>query len=573
MRALKENLIEIVLKNNLLSQEQLDKALEIQKLKRVSLRRVLVDEGFIREEELMGFLSSHLLIPTLRLGKYKFDPEIIALIPVHIARRYSVVPISRIGNVLTVAMVDPMNIFALDDLKVITGCDIDIVLSSAEDVAKVIEAQYASGQKDMERLIKSEMEATLEAEADGQSVEVVKEDEIDLSSVVQESEKPTIVKLVDMMLIEALKKRASDLHLEPVADGLRVRYRIDGALHEVIKLPKKNQNAIVARLKILSNMNITENRIPQDGRFKVRLENKEIDFRVSALPTTFGPKFVLRVLDKGNLSIGLDKLGFSPEPARIFKEAISRPFGMILVTGPTGSGKSTTLYSVLNQVNTPERNIITIEDPVEYQLEGITQIPIRHDIGLDFSSGLRAVLRQAPDVIMVGEIRDFETADIAVKAALTGHLFLSTLHTNDALTSITRLIDMGVESFLVASSLIMVCAQRLCRRLCLKCRQTTEIPQDYLKEIGFNEKNVTFYKSVGCKYCNNTGYYGRIAVLEAVLIDDAIREMIIKKQSLDEIKDYAINEAGMKLLRDDVYLKVREGLTTIEEAIRLTTEE
>ncbi len=573
MRALKENLIEIVLKNNLLSQEQLNKALEIQKLKRVSLRRVLVDEGFIREEELMGFLATHLLIPTLRLGKYKFDPEIIALIPVHIARQYSVVPISRIGNVLTVAMVDPMNIFALDDLKVITGCDIDIVLSSADDISKVIEAQYASGQKDMEQLIKTETEATLGSEADKQSVEVVKEDEIDLSSVVQESEKPTIVKLVDMMLIEALKKRASDLHLEPVSDGLKVRYRIDGALHEVIKLPKKNQNAIVARLKILSNMNITENRIPQDGRFKVRLENKEIDFRVSALPTTFGPKFVLRVLDKGNLSIGLDKLGFSAEPARIFKEAISRPFGMILVTGPTGSGKSTTLYSVLNQVNTPQRNIITIEDPVEYQLEGITQIPIRHDIGLDFSSGLRAVLRQAPDVIMVGEIRDFETADIAVKAALTGHLFLSTLHTNDALTSITRLIDMGVESFLVASSLIMVCAQRLCRKLCVKCRQPTQIPEEYLKEIGFSEKNVTFYKSVGCKYCNNTGYYGRIAVLEAVLIDDVIREMIIKKQSLDEIKDYAINKAGMKLLRDDVYLKVREGLTTIEEAIRLTTEE
>jgi type IV pilus assembly protein PilB len=320
-------------------------------------------------------------------------------------------------------------------------------------------------------------------------------------------------------------------------------------------------------------MNITENRIPQDGRFKVKFDGKEIDFRVSSLPTTFGQKFVLRVLDKGQLSIGLDKLGFSPEPARIFKEAVAKPFGMILVTGPTGSGKSTTLYSVLNQLNTPQRNIITIEDPVEYQLDGITQIPVRHDIGLDFSAGLRAVLRQSPDVIMVGEIRDSETADIAVKASLTGQLFLSTLHTNDALTSITRLMDMGVEPFLVATSIVMVCAQRLCRRICPKCKKPVTVPAAYLKELGFPYENVTFYKAEGCKYCNNTGIYGRIAILEAILIDDKIREMIIKKQSLDAIREYAVTSLGMKMLRDDAFIKVRDGMTTLEEALRITTEE
>ena len=570
MKALKENLIEILLKNKVLTQEQLDRALKIQNDRQVPLRRVLIDEKIIGEDQLLQFLSTNLYIPSLHLSKYKFDPEIVKIIPAHMAQQYTVIPISRIANTLTVAMADPLNVFALDDLKVITGCDIDIVLSPIDEISRAIETHYATGTKDMQELISAG-----EEKKDGSfnDVEVVKDEDIDLSSVVSESEKPSIVKLVDVMLTEALKKRASDLHIEPAIDGLKVRYRVDGALHEIIKLPKKNQNAVTARLKIISNMNITENRIPQDGRFKVKFEGKEIDFRVSSLPTTFGQKFVLRVLDKGQLSIGLDKLGFSPEPARIFKEAVAKPFGMILVTGPTGSGKSTTLYSVLNQLNTPQRNIITIEDPVEYQLDGITQIPVRHDIGLDFSAGLRAVLRQSPDVIMVGEIRDSETADIAVKASLTGQLFLSTLHTNDALTSVTRLMDMGVDPFLVATSIVMVCAQRLCRRICPKCKKPSSVPASYLKEIGFPFEDAVFYKAEGCKYCNNTGIYGRIAILEAVLIDDSIREMIIKKQSLDSIREYAVKKLGMKLLRDDAFLKVKDGMTTLEEAIRITTEE
>ncbi|MFH0828245.1 MAG: ATPase, T2SS/T4P/T4SS family [Candidatus Omnitrophota bacterium] len=572
MKALKEALIEILLANKLLTKEQLDRALQIQKLKGVSLRKVFVQEKMVSEDELLSLLSTRLYIPSLHLSKYKFDLEIVKLIPEHTARQYCVIVLSRMGPTITVAMADPFNIFAVDDLKVITGCDIDIVLSSEEEINKAIDTQYHSESKGMEAILQED--ALKGGGREKREVELLKDEEIELSTVLKESEKPLIVKLVDIILTEALSKRASDIHIEPEIDCLRVRYRVDGALHEIIKLPKKNQNAIIARLKIISNLNITESRVPLDGRFKVKFEGKEIDFRVSSLPTTFGQKFVLRVLDKGNLSIGLDKLGFSAEPLRIFKEAVTKPFGMLLVTGPTGSGKSTTLYSVLNQLNTPEKNIITIEDPVEYQLEGVTQIQVRPDIKLDFATALRSVLRQSPDVIMVGEIRDAETADIAVKASLTGQLFLSTLHTNDSLSSITRIIDMGVEPFLVASSLVMLCAQRLARRMCPDCKTPIKVTQDYLKEIGFplGEK-VVFYASEGCKRCNNTGFYGRIAILEAILIDDPLREMIMKQQSLDAIKAYALEVLKMKTLRDDAFIKVKEGLTTLDESLRITTED
>lgn len=566
MQTLKENIAEILIKSKRLTKEQLDEALRMHKEKQLPLRNVLVELGFISEEALLALISEQLYIPTLHLSKYKFNPEITKLIPERIAKQYKIIPISRMGNTLTIAMADPLNIFALDDLKVFTGCDIDTVLSSESEILKAIDVQYHLEEKNMQQVL-DESQQSPEKE-----ITLFKPEEIELSSALSESEKAPIVKLVDLILSEALKKRASDIHIEPECDFLRVRYRIDGALHDILKVPKTNQNAILARIKIISNLDITENRIPQDGRFKVRSENKEVDFRVSALPTTFGQKFVLRLLDKGNLSVGLDKLGFSEQPLAIFKAAIAKPFGMILVTGPTGSGKSTTLYSILNQLNTPERNIITIEDPVEYQVEGITQLQVKPEIGLDFSSGLRSILRQSPDVIMIGEIRDSETADIAVKAALTGQLVLSTLHTNDAIASITRLIDMGIEPFLVASSIIMLCAQRLCRKICQKCKEPIEIPEDFLKKVGF--KGVAkFYKASGCKYCNNTGFYGRIAVLETVMIDDAIREMVIKKKSLDEIKQYAVKESEMVTLRDDVFLKVSQGITTLDEAIRITTEE
>jgi len=569
MQTLRENIIEILLKSKHMQLPQLEKALAIQKEKQIPLRRVLVSEGIISEVELLSLLSEQLFIPSLHLAKYKLDLEIIKLVPEHMARQYNIIPLSRIGSTLTVAMSDPLNIFALDDLKVFTGCNIDTVLSSEEEITQAIDTHYRLGTKDMQQIL--EESSFTQAGIEKKDVELLKQEEIDLTDVIKESEKPPIVKLVDLMLSQALNKRASDIHIEPEKDCLRIRYRVDGSLHDIFSIPKTNQNAILARIKIISNLDITESRIPQDGRFKVRFEKREVDFRVSSLPTTFGQKFVLRALDKSNLSIGLDKLGFSEVPLVTFKAAITKPFGMILVTGPTGSGKSTTLYSVLSQLNTNERNIITIEDPVEYQIEGITQIQVKPEIGLDFASGLRSLLRQSPDVIMIGEIRDSETADIAIKAALTGQVVLSTLHTNDAISSITRLIDMGVEPFLVASSLIMLCAQRLCRKICIKCRKPIDVPKDFLEKIGFKEKAI-FYSAQGCNYCNNTGFFGRIAILEAVMIDDNIREMIIEKKSNDAIKQYAV-EHGMKTLRDDSFIKVKEGITSLDEALRITTEE
>ncbi|MFZ5800474.1 MAG: GspE/PulE family protein, partial [Candidatus Omnitrophota bacterium] len=375
------------------------------------------------------------------------------------------------------------------------------------------------------------------------------------------------------MIREALKQRASDIHIEPAEKDLRVRFRIDGNLHDILSLPKKNQNAVLARLKVMSRLDITEWRLPQDGRFKIKAGEKEIDFRVSVLPTTFGQKIVLRILDKGNLSIGLDGLGFFPETTAIFKDAIARPFGMILVTGPTGSGKSTTLYSIINQLNTVERNIITVEDPVEYELPGITQIPVNAEIGLTFASGLRSLLRQNPDIIMIGEIRDSETADIAVKAALTGQLVFSTLHTNDAAGAITRLIDMGVESFLVSSSLILACAQRLCRKICSACKEPVSVPADILRRFGLDKSGAVYYHGKGCAACRNSGYRGRMGVLEVLPIDDDVREMVIKGKSSDEIKEYAIKDNGMQTLWDDAIKKFTLGMTTFEEVLRITSEE
>lgn len=571
MLNLRSQLIDILVKSNYISKEKLDRLLHSQKKKKLPFRKLLLSEKIISEQELLSILSERMYLPCLRLSKYKFDRKLIELVPEQTCRQYNLIPLSRIGNTLTIAMTDPLNIFALDDLKTLTGCQIDIVLSSEEDIKAVIESQYTKGSSGLEDVLE-EIAAGAVSQEDKIRQDIRRADELDLTDAIKESQTPPIVKLVDLIMIQALRRRSSDIHIEPEEDCLRVRYRIDGSLYDILRLPKKNQNAVLARLKIISNMDITEARLAQDGRFKVRLENREIDFRVSALPTSFGQKFVLRALDKSNLSVGLDKLGFSEQPLRLFKQAIAHPFGMILVTGPTGSGKSTTLYSIMNRLNTAERNIITIEDPVEYEIEGITQVQARHDIGFDFASGLRSILRQSPDIIMVGEIRDSETADIAIKAALTGQLILSTLHTNDAASSVTRLIDMGVEPFLVSASLIMTCAQRLCRKLCMKCRQVYEPTAQVLKDLGIKEKS-KFYKEKGCDYCNNTGFFGRIAILEVLMIDDYIKQLIIKRGSIEEIKDYAIKNKGMKNLRDDALLKAKNGLTTIDEAIRVTTEE
>ncbi|HOX55097.1 MAG: GspE/PulE family protein [Candidatus Omnitrophica bacterium] len=570
MKTLKEKIIEILINSRNLTKDQVDEAIRIQKEKNIGLDKVLVQKGWVTEKELLILLAKELNIPPIDLSRYKIDPQILTMVPERIARQYHLIPISQIGRTLTLATADPLNIFALDDIKNITGYEVDIVMSTDSDIENAIKKYYT---KDV---LKTMSDMVKEIGEDD-TIKVIDDADEKLeigTSLVDESRKAPIVQVVNLAIKEAVKQRASDIHLEPEQDGMRVRYRVDGALHDVYRFPKKNQNAILVRLKIMSRLDITEWRLPQDGRFKIRIANKEIDFRVSVLPTTYGQKVVLRLLDKANLAIGLDGLGFFPETTALFKEAISRPYGMLLVTGPTGSGKSTTLYSIVNQLNTPERNIITVEDPVEYEIDGITQIHVQPDIGLTFANGLRALLRQNPDVIMVGEIRDSETADIAVKASLTGQLLFSTLHTNDASGAIARLIDMGVEPFLVASSLIMACAQRLCRKICPACKEPYEVPREMLDKIGLKpEKGTVFYRGRGCSACLNTGYRGRMGLLEVLMIDDQIREMIVKRIPSDEIKNYAIKNNGMVTLWDDAVKKFTLGLTSLEEVLRVTSEE
>jgi type IV pilus assembly protein PilB len=538
-----------------------------------NLGKILVDQGYISQKSLVAAVSAQLDIPPINISKYKIDKEILKFIPEKVARQYFVLPLSRIGNVLTIVMSDPLNIFAIDDIRMITHLKVDLAIAPENEIKEAINSYYGVAAQ------AQEISKILEGVSPEDEVEIVEEERIDVSEITEESQKAPIVKVVSLILNEAIKKRASDIHIEPCEKFLRVRYRIDGSLHDVLTLPKKNQNAVLARLKIMSRLDMTEARMPQDGRFKIGFEGKEIDFRVSVLPTTFGGKVVMRILDKSSVSIGLDKLGFLPGPLGVFKTALSRPYGMILVTGPTGSGKSTTLYSIISQLNTPERNIITLEDPIEYETEGVTQIPARPEIGLTFATGLKSVLRQSPDIIMVGEIRDFETADIAIKASLTGQLILSTLHTNDSSGAITRLMDMGVEPFLVASSLVMSSAQRLMRKICENCKEKMEILPSVLERFGIGRETLkkmsvkNFYKGRGCSRCNDTGYYGRIGILEALLIDDPVRNMIMKKASSDQIKEYAVKEKRMMTLRDNAFENCVKGATTLEEALRVTSED
>ncbi|MDP1853596.1 MAG: GspE/PulE family protein [Candidatus Omnitrophota bacterium] len=568
MATLQERLVEIMINNRLVSRQQIDKVLKIQKDKGLSIKQILINEGIVKEKDLLSLFAKELYIPPLDLSRYKIDKNIIDLIPRRVASQYHLIAVSKIGNTLTVGMSDPMNIFALDDVKALTGYEIQPVMCLDAEIEKSIAKYYKTDKETISGILKEtpESETLITAQENNLAV--------DVGTALAESEKAPIVKIVDLMIVQALKKRVSDIHIEPEEAKLRIRYRIDGQLYDVFTLAKNYQNAVLARLKIVSGLDITESRLPQDGRFKIRMEGREVDFRVSALPTIFGQKFVLRVLDRSNITIGLERLGFSSKSLEIFREAINKPYGMILVTGPTGSGKSTTLYSVLSQLNTPQRNIITIEDPVEYQVEGITQIQVKSDIGLTFASGLRSLLRQSPDVIMVGEIRDSETADIAVKASLTGQLIFSTLHTNDATGAISRLVDMGIEPFLVASSLVMACAQRLMRAICPQCKEPADIPKEFLEKIGIKvTPNKVFYRGRGCDHCNNTGYFGRMGILEVLFVDDNIRDMIINKAMVDDIKNYAVAKCGMVTLRDDAYSKFAEGLTTIEEVIRVTTED
>jgi type IV pilus assembly protein PilB len=513
-------------------------------------------------------LVRELNIPFINLSKYNIDPALKEVIPEKIARQYKVIPLSSLSDTITVAMSDPLNIFVVDDLKNITGKQVDIVISTLSDIDKALDNFYGS------EVV--ETVTDISKDIDVGDFEIVSDtsEKDDVDSVLDESEKAPIIRMVNLVIQDALRKKSSDIHMEPFEDGVRVRFRIDGVLRDILTIPKANQNAVIVRIKIMSRLDITVNQTPQDGRFKLKLGSREVDFRVSVLPTTHGQKIVMRVLDKMNLTVGLGGLGFNERAFEILQEGIKKPFGMIIVTGPTGSGKSTTLYSIVNSLNSVDKNIITIEDPVEYLIEGLTQIQARPEIGLTFAEGLRAVLRQSPDVVMVGEIRDNETADIAIKASLTGQLVLSTLHTNDAPGALTRLVDMEVESFLVASSIVLVTAQRLCRKICPKCKVEEDVPKKVLDQIQTKVKAGTkFFTGKGCPNCNDTGYQGRIAVSEMLDIDDGVRNLLLEGKTSDDIKEYARKQQHMSTLWEDAMEKCLAGVTSLEEVLRVTSED
>ena len=561
MGALKDRLIEYILLRNSVDKKVVEK-LNKESESFQDFKKKLIEENVIKEKDMLIVFSKEYKLPYFDLDKYNISDENKDYLPEELSRKYKVLPISKIGEVLTLATSNPLDIIALDDIKI--ACHykkVALVLAEGEKILETLNVLYSENEK----------LSFLEEDTQDLSIqEVIVKTEGALEDILEESKLPPIVRVVDLIIYEGLRRWGSDIHIEPTDKDLSVRYRIDGVLHHGLSLPKKNQDAILARLKIMASLDITEFTVPQDGRFRIKFEGREIDFRVSSLPTNFGENIVLRILDKESLSLGLKKLGFSEVPLRLFEQALKAPFGVILVTGPTGSGKSTSLYSVITRLNTPEKNIITIEDPVEYQIEGITQIQVKPEIGLGFASALRSILRQSPDIIMVGEIRDAETVDIAIKASLTGEKMFSTLHTNNSVGAITRLIDMGVEPFLVAASLVATTAQRLVRKLCPKCKVKYEIEEDLLEKLGFAMSPIReFYKATGCDHCRHTGYRGRIALLEVLSLDDTIRKMIIKRSTEDEIIKYAEKNRDFKPLKQDGFNKCVEGITTLEEVLRV----
>jgi type IV pilus assembly protein PilB len=605
----------MLVSSGLITDEQLKKALSTQKIEGGRLGSILVKLGFVPEDKLMAFLSKQYGVPYVDLSKFQINPAVIKHIPPDVAQKYRIMPINRTGATITIAMVDPSNIFAIDDIKFMTGYNVEAVVATEGAIVEAIKKYYGGAKS----LVSSKSGAPVQASAAGapatvqekkltldakdysmdgfkdedpedllEGTGVVDVDDfdnlvsgaVDDLEVVEEQQDTggvevdaPIVKLVNGILLRAAKMGVSDIHIEPYERSFRVRYRLDGSLHTVMGLPLKIKNAVTSRIKIMSSLDIAERRLPQDGRIKLKMGGKKtMDFRVSVLPTLFGEKCVLRLLDKSNLQLDMTKLGFGADQIKDFKDALDKPYGMALVTGPTGSGKTTTLYSALSELNKEDTNIMTAEDPVEFNLAGINQVQMKDDIGLNFAAALRSFLRQDPDVIMVGEIRDYETAEIGVKAALTGHLVLSTLHTNDAPSTINRLLNMGVEPFLVSSAVILVLAQRLVRKVCQNCKHIEKVPPQVLVDAGFSAEDapsVTAYKGKGCDVCNGTGYKGRVALYEVMPIKDEIKELILQGASVMDIKKQAI-ALGMKTLRLSGLQKIKEGMTSLDEVLENT---
>jgi len=555
-----------LVREGLITAEQLESALQEQKANGGMLGSHLVKMGIIEEAELMEFLSKQFGVPSTDPSKLDVDLEVIEMIPGNIVQKYKIVPISLEGQTLTIAMVDPSNIFIIDDIKFLTRKNIRVTVATESSIKLAMDRFYDAG-------------ASLEdvmSEFDEDGVDVVDASEdMDLGELESAAEQAPVVKLVNLILVDAIKKMASDIHIEPYEKSFRVRYRIDGVLYEVMKPPMKLKNALISRLKIMSRLDIAERRLPQDGRIKLKTKGKEMDFRVSVLPTLFGEKIVLRLLDKSNLQLDMTKLGFEVKQLDNFKDAIYKPFGMVLVTGPTGSGKTTTLYSALSELNKTTENISTAEDPVEFNLGGINQVQMHESIGLSFAAALRSFLRQDPDIIMVGEIRDFETAEIAIKAALTGHMVLSTLHTNDAPSTVNRMLNMGVEPFLVSSAVNLILAQRLSRKICEDCKEELDIPKETLLDLGVPDEEVGSFKcyhGIGCPTCSQTGYKGRIALYEVMPLFEEIKELVLVGASSTEIKREAMR-LGMLTLRQSGINKLKEGITTVEEVVRCSVKD
>jgi len=573
---------ELLLKEKRITPEQLQEVLAYQKANGGKLGLILVKLGFAKDEEITALLSKQYGVPSINLHQFEIDPAVIKLIPPETAQKYQIIPLSRAGATLTIAMTDPTNVFAMDDIKFMTGYNVEPVVASDGAVNDALEKYYPTKPKTGEQAVNpSALDAATRAleemPLDAGDVEVLSElEEISAEALQRQGEEAPVIKLVNVILMSAIQKGASDIHVEPYEKEYRVRYRVDGILYSIMAPPMKFRDAITSRIKIMAKLDIAEKRLPQDGRIKIRFADngvaKDIDFRVSCLPTLFGEKIVLRLLDKDKLMLDMTRLGFESESLAKFELAIQKPWGMVLVTGPTGSGKTNTLYSSISRINTLETNIMTAEDPVEFNLVGVNQVQVRENIGLNFAAALRSFLRQDPNIILVGEIRDFETAEIAVKAALTGHLVLSTLHTNDAPSTVNRLMNMGIEPFLVASSVNLICAQRLVRRVCSNCKQPQHMPPQALIQAGYSPEDaqsVTPMHGAGCEKCNNTGYKGRVGLYEVMEVTDELRELVLVGASALELRRKAIDE-GMITLRQSGLIKVKAGLTTIEEVARET---